>query len=430
MDSELADLLHSEHERQGQSLHMLAPAMLTTEWLRQLMGTAASNLDGEGYVSLPDLPAARAAVLDGRYPDSRSQKFNPCGRYMEYAEARAQHQVADSFGGPDRTKEIYVNLHPVSGTAANLAALMGVAQPGDVVVALEPKSGGHISHGAEFHLTGRQYQFTHMSLGPGDNEFPVKRLGAVLEEQKPKAMLLGASSYPWSMPWSEIAKIKAQTSPETIFIADIAHFAGLVLTRHYANPVGVADIVTGVGYKSMGGPKSGFILTTRADMHTAVSRALFPGLQGAPRMADILAMGVAAALATQPKFRQGMSEALAVRAGIQENLAQRGVSPAFGGSDTHMLMLHAGRSADDISARLEDIGVIQNANMLPGDASGTRPSGIRLGTIGLVQQGLVRDDADDVAEILAGVIKGRLEPEKARIRVGELLQRGRRRLHD
>jgi glycine hydroxymethyltransferase len=427
-DPELTQLLARERERQNQSLHMLAPAMLSAEWLRQLMGSPAINLDGEGYVELDDLAAARIAISEDRYPNSRSQKFNPCGYFMEYAEARAKQQVASAFAD-DSHGAIHVNLHPVSGTSANLAALMGVAAKDEKVLGLEPASGGHISHGAHFHISAERFRFRHLSLDRGTDRFPVDRLGALLAEERPAAMILGASSYPRALPWDDIARIKQEASPETVFIADIAHFAGPVLSGHYPNPISAADVVTGVGYKSMGGPKSGFILTRRPDLHVRIARALFPGLQGAPRMTDIIAMGVAARLTQEPAFRQRMAMVIALRERIEASLIDRGVVLAFGGSDTHMLILDVGPAAPAISSRLERSGVLQNANMLPGDTSGNRPSGIRLGVIGLVQQGLTPQDGAEVADVLADVITGDADEQKATSRVSELLERGRRRLH-
>ncbi|XVU30435.1 hypothetical protein ACQPZJ_12940 [Actinoplanes sp. CA-054009] len=426
VDPEVDELLHNEANRQSQALHMLAPAMLTATWLRQLMASDASNLDGEGYVVLRDLPAARRAIAEGRY---RSQKFNPCGQYMEFAEARAALETARAFH-PTQPSALRVNLHPVSGTSANLAALMGVARPGAAVVALDPRSGGHISHGAGFHLTGRHFRFSHIFLGRNDRAFPLAAAEELLAREKPAAMIIGSSSFPWTIPWQEIADLRTAVSPKTVFIADIAHFAGLVLAGHYPNPVLAADIVTGVGYKSMGGPKSGFILTRRDDLHQTVARALFPGLQGAPRMADIIATGVAARLAVCSGFRTAMTEAIALRERIQNALASRSVLSAFGGSDTHMLVLDVGPRAGEVSGRLERAGILQNANMLPGDPSGKQPSGIRLGTIGLIQQGLAPADGAEIAELCASVIDDEISDEEARSQVIKLREKGRRRLYE
>jgi len=363
-------------------------------------------------------------MAEGGY---RSQKFNPCGQYMEFAEARAAQEVARAFR-PTHPSGLQVNLHPVSGTSANLAALMGVAGTGDAVVALDPKSGGHISHGAGFHLSGRHFRFSHIVLGKGCDAFPLTAVEELLVREKPVAMILGSSSFPWPIPWQEVADIRTAVSPETVFIADVAHFAGLVLTGHYPNPVMVADVVTGVGYKSMGGPKSGFILTHRDDLHERIARALFPGLQGAPRMADIIATGVAARLAVGAEFRTAMAGAIALRERIQAGLAARDVRPAFGGSGTHMLVLNLGSRASEVSGRLERAGILQNANMLPGDPSGKRPSGIRLGTIGLIQQGLIPGDGAEIAELCAAVIADHISDEEARSQVIMLRDRGRQRL--
>ena len=54
----------------------------------------------------------------------------------------------------------------------------------------------------------------------------------------------------------------------------------------------------------------------------------------------------------------------------------------------------------DVSKRAEAQGLVMNKNMLPGDTSAVKPSGIRLGTPEMTRLGMGKDAMDEVAELI------------------------------
>ena len=54
----------------------------------------------------------------------------------------------------------------------------------------------------------------------------------------------------------------------------------------------------------------------------------------------------------------------------------------------------------DVSKRAEAQGLVMNKNMLPGDTSAVKPSGIRLGTPEMTRLGMGADEMDEVAELI------------------------------
>ena len=54
----------------------------------------------------------------------------------------------------------------------------------------------------------------------------------------------------------------------------------------------------------------------------------------------------------------------------------------------------------DVSKRAESQGLIMNKNMLPGDTSAVKPSGIRLGTPEMTRLGMGKDAMDEVADLI------------------------------
>ncbi|MFW1447809.1 DegT/DnrJ/EryC1/StrS family aminotransferase, partial [Vibrio parahaemolyticus] len=63
---------------------------------------------------------------------------------------------------------------------------------------------------------------------------------------------------------------------------DMAHFAGLVAAGVHPSPIPHAHVVSTTVHKTIGGPRSGLILTNDADLAKKINTAVFPGQQGGP----------------------------------------------------------------------------------------------------------------------------------------------------
>ena len=72
------------------------------------------------------------------------------------------------------------------------------------------------------------------------------------------------------------------------FWVDMAHFAGLVAAGLHPSPVPYADVVSSTAHKTLGGPRSGFILA-KQEYAKKLNSAVFPGQQGGPLMHVIAA---------------------------------------------------------------------------------------------------------------------------------------------
>src|SRR3546814_11532357 len=72
----------------------------------------------------------------------------------------------------DRLKQLFgaeaANVQPNSGSQANQGVYMAVLKPGDTVLGMSLAEGGHLTHGASVHASGKLYNF--ISYGLDANE--------------------------------------------------------------------------------------------------------------------------------------------------------------------------------------------------------------------------------------------------------------------
>ncbi len=85
-------------------------------------------------------------------------------------------------------------------------------------------------------------------------------------------------------------------------------------------------------------------------------------------------------------------------------------------------MMHI--SGKELEKRLDDAHITANKNTIPNDPrSPFVTSGVRLGTPAVTSRGMVEEDMDQIAEIIALVIAGEENVEKAKAMVAELTKK-------
>src|SRR5207302_1226548 len=168
-----------------------------------------------------------------------------------------------------------------------------------------------------------------------------------------------------------------------IYMADVAHYAGLIAAGLYPSPVPHADFVTTTTHKTLRGPRGGMILC-KASYAAALDKLIFPGAQGGPLMHVIAAKAAAFGEALKPSFKKYQQQILANARALAKALAEKGFRIVSGGTDCHMFLLDlrpkniTGAEAEKL---LDHAGITVNKNAIPYDPQ--KPmiaSGIRIGT--------------------------------------------------
>ncbi|HUX87899.1 MAG TPA: serine hydroxymethyltransferase [Chloroflexota bacterium] len=428
VDPETARITTFEEARQVNKLIMIASESIAPPAVRRALGSVFTDLYAEGYPALHTTREPEALIEDipyqvayhERYSDRRYYKGT---EFADLVEALAQNRIRHLFA-PNRypqnpvqigPEQIQANVQPWSGANANSAVYIALLQPGDTIMGLNLSHGGHLSHGSPVNLSGKFFKVVPYSVNPETGRIDYDELERLAREHNPRLIVSGASAYPWDIDFGRLRQICDSLPRRAYLLADISHPAGLVVAGLFSNPVGIADVTTFTTHKTLIGPRAAIILTTNESLSRRIDRAVFPGLQGGPHVNTIAALAVAFKIAQQPEFDELQRTIVANAQALADTLAHRGLTIAYGGTTTHLLLVDL-RTIEkpnglplngDVAARILDLcGIVCNKNTIAGDVSANYPSGIRLGTPWLTQRGLTPDDMRTLGGIIADVLYG------------------------
>jgi glycine hydroxymethyltransferase len=191
-------------------------------------------------------------------------------------------------------------------------------------------------------------------------------------------------------------------------MADVAHYAGLIVTGLYPSPAGIAHFVTSTTHKTLRGPRGGLILAG-AEHEKILNAAVFPNLQGGPLMHVIAAKAVAFKEALEPGFRDYQKQVIANAKAMAKALQERGLRIVSGGTDCHMFLvdLRAKRvTGKDAEVALGRAHITVNKNAIPDDPEKpTVTSGIRLGSPAMTTRGFREAEAEHMGKLIADVLE-------------------------
>ncbi len=417
-DPDLHHLVRLEEERQARKLIMIASESIAPAPVREALASVFNNIYAEGYPSLRMTRFEREELLNfkqelayhRRYADRRYYKGT---ELADFVEALAMKRCAELFATPEVPPEhIYVNVQPLSGAAANNAVYNAFVQPGETVMGMSLTHGGHLTHGSPANRSGRLYRVVPYEANPATGRLDYDQIRKLALEHRPKLIIAGYSAYPWSVDWAAFRSIADEVG--AIFLADIAHTAGLVAAGVFPSPVGHAHVITFTTHKTLCGPRGACILTTDPDLAEQLEVGVFPGEQGGPHIHQIAAKAVCFRLAQTAEFRELQRRIVENAAALADAFRRQGFKLAYGGTDSHMVLIDL-RSVrtptgypltGEIASRILDLcGITCNKNTIYGDDNPAHPSGLRFGTTWVTQRGMGTAEMERIAEIVGKVLR-------------------------
>ncbi|WP_311375323.1 serine hydroxymethyltransferase [Alloscardovia omnicolens] len=403
VDPDVAVVLDSELERQQTYLEMIASENFVPRAVLQAMGSVLTNKYAEGY------------------PGHRY--YGGC-QEVDKVETLAIERAKALFGAE------YANVQPHSGAQANAAVYHALLNPGDTVMGLDLSHGGHLTHGMKINFSGKNYNAVSYQLDPETYRINMEQVREKALETRPQMIIAGWSAYPRHIDFQAFREIADEVG--AYLWTDMAHFAGLVAAGLHPNPVPYSDVVSTTIHKTLGGPRSGMLLSRDAEQFgKKLNSAVFPGQQGGPLMHIIAGKAVAFKIAASEEFKNRQQRTLEGAKILAERLnaadvEQSGVSVVTGGTDVHLVLVDLrnselnGQEAEDL---LDAVGITVNRNAVPWDPRPPKvTSGLRIGTPALATRGFGATEFTEVADVIATALRDgkSADIESLRARIAKL----------
>lgn len=397
-DPEMAELTLAEEERQKKTLSLIA---------------------SENYAS----PLA-AGLEGGIWADKNAEGY-PHGRFVagcelaDRVEDLCRERMCQLFGAE------HANVQAMSATIANVCVERALLKPGDTILSMGLDQGGHLSHGAKFHFSGKTYNAVFYGVNPETETIDMDEVERLAKEHRPQMIVCGCSSYPRAIDYKRFAEIAHGLN--AYCMADLAHPVGLIAAGILDGPFPWCDVATSSTHKTWRGARGGCVILCKQVLATRIDRSVFPGLQGAPKMDMIAARAVQAKESMSPEFRAYGRKVYDNAQALADGLAKGGLRLVSGGTDTHLILVDVRSlipSGDEAEKTLEGVGMIVNKNSIPYDPQGSIvTSGIRIGSSALTTRGFEEGEMREVGLLLANTLRNYgdgSELAKIRARVGEL----------
>ena len=339
-DPQIAGILLSELDRLRGGLQLIASENFTSPAVLAALGSTLSNKYAEGY------PGRRY--------------YGGCAE-VDKAEIIGIERAKELFGAE------HANLQPHSGASANIAAYGAFVKPGDTVLAMSLPHGGHLTHGSKVNFSGKWFNIVSYGVRRDTELIDYDEVLALAKEHRPKMIICGATAYPR--------------------LIDFAAFRGH-RRRGRGDPHGRRRAFHRAG-RGQGDPQPGAVRRCR-HLHDPQGPARPPRwhdhLQGGTRQghrqgrvpddargsADACGrrQGGGAERGCHPGVPGLRRQVIDNAQALAESLAQEGMRPVSGGTDTHLALIDlqgigvTGAEAED---PVDAAGITLNKNAIPYD---------------------------------------------------------------
>ena len=380
-DEELLNAMQNELNRQQNSIELIASENFVSQTVLDIQGSVLTNKYAEGY------------------PGKRY--YGGC-EFVDKAEELAIERACKLFSSK------WANVQPNSGSQANQAVFMALLNPGDTILGMSLASGGHLTHGAKPNQSGKWFDSVQYGVNEDNGLIDYDELESLAIQHNPKLIIAGASAYSRHIDFKKIRSIADKVG--AYFLADIAHYSGLIAAGEYPNPLQYAHVATTTTHKTLRGPRGGMILSNDEDLGKLFDKAIFPGIQGGPLMHVIAAKAAAFGEALKPDFKKYIKQIILNAKTLSSELEKQGVNIVSGGTDSHVILcdLRPIKLTGKVSEEsLDRAGITCNKNAVPFDEE--KPfitSGLRIGTPAVTSRGFKEKEMLKIGQLIGKILKG------------------------
>ncbi len=382
---QIVNAVKDHHELYTNALPLIASENITSNTVRTLLASDLSHRYAEGDVG---------------------NRFYQGCKYIDVIEEKAIRYAEELF------RAEHVNIKPISGVNANIAALFALTSPQDRMMALSVPNGGHISHSKYSIPAIRNLVLDTFPFDTTEMNINVELMLRDIKVKKPSLLLFGASLFLFPHPIAEAREAADELGAKIVY--DASHVLGLIAGHQFQDPLREgADVVASSTHKTFPGPQ-GAILLCRKNLKEQIDRAVFPGTVSNHHLHHVA--GLAVTLVEMLQFGDDYAAQVTRNAKV---LAQSLYEAGFdvlcehkGFTESHQIAInvHEQGGGAAVAQKLEQANIIINKNLLPADTNPDKPTGIRLGVQELTRIGMKESEMKEVAALIKKVvIEGKAE---------------------
>jgi len=389
------DAVRNHHELYTNALPLIASENITSNPVRMLLASDLSHRYAEGDVG---------------------NRFYQGCKYIDEIEEKAIRYAKELFDAE------HINVKPVSGVTANIAALFALTSPRDRMMALSVPNGGHISHSKYSIPAMRDLVLETFPFDVKEMNIDTAKMLKEIKLKKPALLLFGCSLFLFPHPVSEARVAADEVGAKIVY--DASHVLGLIAGNQFQDPLREgADVIASSTHKTFPGPQ-GAIILCKEDIKEKIEQAVFPGTVSNHHLHHVA--GLAVTLAEMLQFGKAYAAQTITNAKVlAQCLYEEGLDVLCehkGFTESHQIAInvlkYGGGAA--VAQKLERANIIINKNLLPSDKDPDKPTGIRLGVQELTRIGMKGSEMKEIASLITRVVRAKADVNRVKEEVKEL----------
>lgn len=181
-----------------------------------------------------------------------------------------------------------VNLNVLSGVHSMMCSLLSTTEPGDTIMTVPLKYGGHFATVGIIQKIGRKQVFADFDFK--NLRFDVDKIAETVKKNRVRAIYLDVSYY---LNPHNLREMREAIGKEPIIIYDASHTIGLIMGKQFQDPFREgANIISANTHKTLPGPHKGMIAFKDKYLATKANAVIDGFLYSTPHLIHLVPLAI------------------------------------------------------------------------------------------------------------------------------------------
>lgn len=294
----------------------------------------------------------------------------------------------------------FTTLNCLSGVHAMMSSMLSMTKPGDTVMTVLSRHGGHFCTKGILEMTGRKQIYAEYNFDK--QSFDVEKSAKIFKDVGAKMLYLDVSVYLKPHPIREFRKA---LGPDAVIIYDASHTLGLIMAGMFQSPLEEgADIISANTHKTLPGPHKGLIAFKDKEAGEKANALIAANLYSTVHTNSLLALAISIIEAHRFGKEYAVqviknSNALGAALEKQGFVVRRTEGNVY--SKNHQVHMFTTLGNREIVRKFLDNNISINTSRALGDSLF-----IRFGTQEITKRGMKEKNMEEIARLIKDVING------------------------